>query len=981
MKTRTLIVSSTAMFLAASSLLADVREGLVAYWPLDIATNGTAMITPDVVAGNNLFGPTKDSATALVAGKYGNAVTFAGNTSDYLVFTNAAGADTGLPVARLGSWTYSLWVNGASNQTDQTTFFAEASGYNANWRFAMECNGTDKTRYLIRDGNVVVKNSTVGTVPTLDSTWHHIAYTYDITTSQFRVYVDGQLNDGPDTFTYAQASTSFNSVGIGALVRTTVGVPFTGAVDDVALWGRALTQAEIDDVRTNSITLPIPAFAPVITVNPSSATNLYPGDSFTMSSLCIGTRPFFYQWQKDGTNVPGANAITLALSSVTTNDSGQYRLVITNAAGSATSTVAQITVNSYASPNLTNGMVAYWPLDGITGVKTPDLVSAYDLTLAGTVNPTLTAGKWGSAMSFNAANSQYARRIHNSGETLPIYRRTNFTVSVWVKATPPAAFNWFFSEASTVNNNSAFAIGFNTGSDKLNTFVRTDGGSAVINNVNSTTVIGDDVWHNVVWVQRDVGGTPKAQVYIDGALSLNLTAAYGVTPNNTSLGCFGRATPNGFFTGLLDEVGIWERPLSPDEITLLQTSYITNPPVRILPLAVNAFKADLPSVAQGDSTVLRWDVPASVNSVSIDPIGTVTGQTVSGVGSTNVSPTSTTAYVLTATRTTGIYGTEIVKATNVVGVVSGVVANWSLLDNFDFYNPGLLAANGWWIDVGGGSSVGVVTNGSCNRLAKTLTSSSAAYLKLNALTVNSNQSRTLFFRMIPTVTDANQTRNYVGITDRPGNLAYQYTGGNIGPAVYPTVNDPSQTPGDWLLGAFNVPYTPITYATNVLETNAIYNVWIDVTNVFIGDRVYPDNYDTYSVYIQKEGDAGRAALFTDFVSDRDLTLSDVLTGGLPTDPLTRVYLAGSRTDYSALFDDFYLSKSGYNATIPRAAGYAGPPPTLQIVNSGGQWQIVFQGKLLEATTADGTYTEVTGATSPYVITASGDQKFYRAVCN
>jgi hypothetical protein len=292
-----------------------------------------------------------------------------------------------------------------------------------------------------------------------------------------------------------------------------------------------------------------------------------------------------------------------------------------------------------------------------------------------------------------------------------------------------------------------------------------------------------------------------------------------------------------------------------------------------------------------------------------------------------------------------------------------------------------LGANGWWIDVGGGSSVAVVTNGSCNRLAKTLSTSSAAYLKLNALTVNSNQSRTLFFRMIPTTNvDASALRHYIGITDRPGNLDYQYKGGNIGPAVYPTINDPSQNPGDWLIGAINVPYSAMTYATNVLQSNAIYNVWIDVTNVFIGDRVYPDNYDTFSVHIQKEGDPGRETLFSGFVSDRDLLFSDVLTGGLPTDPLTRIYLAGNRTDYSSLFDDFYLSKSGYNDTVPRIPGYAGAAPTLAIQWSGSQWEIVFQGKLEEASAANGSWSEVSGASSPYVVPLTGDKKFYRAVC-
>jgi hypothetical protein len=81
-----------------------------------------------------------------------------------------------------------------------------------------------------------------------------------------------------------------------------------------------------------------------------------------------------------------------------------------------------------------------------------------------------------------------------------------------------------------------------------------------------------------------------------------------------------------------------------------------------------------------------------------------------------------------------------------------------------------------------------------------------------------------------------------------------------------------------------------------------------------------------------------------------------------------------------LFDDFYLSTTGYNATIPRASGYAGPAPTLQLQWSGSQWQILFQGKLLEASSVTGTWTEVSGATSPYPVSTIGGPKFYRAVC-
>jgi hypothetical protein len=983
MKSKILFMSSAAILLAASPLLADVRDGLVAYWPLDTATGGTPMSTPDVVAGNNLTGPFKDSSSALVPGKFGNAVTFFGNTSDYINFVNAPGADSGLPVANNGSWTWALWVNGSSGQGNQTTYFCESSSLNSsgNPRFSMEGNGADKTRYFIRDINGTVLDQIVGTKPTLDGTWHHVAYTYNANTGQFLVYVDGQP-DGTNTFTYAKNLASWDQVAIGALVRNNVAVPFSGSVDDVALWSRVLSQSEIQNVMNNSIATPIPASAPVVTVNPVSSVVLYEGDNYTLNASVSGSRPLSYQWIKNGTNVPGATLGALNLTSVTTNDSGSFRLVITNSSGSVTSTVAQVTVNAFGTPNLTNGIIAYYPCDAIVGTATPELVSAFDMPLFGGMNSTnIVAGKWGNALSFDRLIPQYGKKVFAAGDAMPGARRTNFTCSFWMKSPPVQGGGFFFDEASSKDVNTFLGFG-NSGGVNSRLYIRNSSGGVLSDNSISTP-IWDDAWHNVIYSQRALGdGTLKAQIYFDGVLqSANPQPNTTLKPDTLAFCINGRSSlggpPSG---GTIDEVVYWSRALSTNEIALVQTGYITNPPVLLPPLAVNSFKADLPAVAKGDSTVLRWDVPVNTTQVLIDKLGDVTAQTVSGVGSTNLTLNSATTYVLTAIRDTAPLGHEVVSVTNTIGVVDGIAANWHLLDNFDYYGPGSLASFGTWVDMGG-NSVAVVTPTSCNRMVKTTTDNAGAYLSLKNLTVNSNQSCTLFFRMIPQGNPASALMQVVGISDKPANFYYQIAD-NVGPLVRPTVNDPSQNPGDWLLAARNIPYSPLTFDTNVLQPGAVYSVWIDVTNVFIGDRIYPDNYDMFSVYLQKEGDAARTIVFSNFISDRDLLASDPLTGGLPTDPLTRVYLGGNSTTDSALFDDFYLSKTGYNATIPRPVGYAGPGVSLQIHWNGSQLVVQWpEGKLQEAGSVAGPWTDVSGATAPSYQVTPSTQKFYRAVCN
>lgn len=980
MKRNALLVTTAASLLAASTLLADVREGLVAYWPMNTLTGSNPMTTPDVVAGNELTGPLMDSGNATAPGRHGNAVAFSGTTTDYLYLLPFG--DTGLPVAKQGSWTYCVWVNGPSGQANQSTFFAETtSGSSTQWRFAMESDGAAKTRYFIRDSGGSVKVNTTSATNTLDGTWHHIAYTYDINTGQFVAYVDGE-SVYTNTFTYAQNAAAFDQIGIGALVRNTVAVPFAGLVDDVALWARPLSQGEIQEVMTNSIATPIPAFKPVVTVNPIGATNLLEGDSYTLSGLCIGTRPFSYQWLKDGTNYPGPDANSLTLANLTPDDNGLYQLVFSNAGGSATSAVAQITVKPFGAPNLTNGIIAYYPCDAMVAGYTPDLVSAYDMPLFGGMGETnIVEGKWGNALQFDRLVPQYGRKVFASGDAMPGVRRTNFTYSFWMKSPPVSGF--IFAEASSLDGSTFLGVGC-VGSASGRLYIRTSTG-AVLSDITLGTSLFDDTWHNVIYSQHDVGGGAlSAQIYIDGVLYPAVPRpSVALQPDSLGFAINPRATlggpPSG---GALDEIVYWNRVLSPEEIALIQTGYITNPPSSLPPLAIASFTADLAAVASGDSTVLRWSVPPSIATATISGIGDVKAMTVAANGSTNktVTVTNTTTYTLTITR-----GVETVSKSVTVGAVKGVAAGWSLLDNFDFYNPGVLGTNGTWNSAMAANTAFVVQPANQNRqaaiYANDVSNGGGAYLLLNGLSVTAGQARTLFFRMTLQGNPGQSVLHGVGLTERVGNFYYQFSSQrNAGPLAFPRWSFDDSA---WWLGVSTG--GSYVYDPNSLASNEVYKVWIDVTNVAMvnlpGERVIPDEEDLFSVHIQKEGDPTRTTLFENVPSDRLLNTFDEFTTRYPDDNINKLYLFGNSLSGEVLFDDFYLSKTGVLDTTPIGAGYAGPPPTLQIVKSGSQWQIVFQGKLQEASSLDGGWNNVAGATSPYPVTTTGEKKFYRAVSN
>ena len=83
--------------------------------------------------------------------------------------------------------------------------------------------------------------------------------------------------------------------------------------------------------------------APVITAAPASQTVLG-GMRALWSVSAVGTAPLRYQWRLNGQNIPGATLATFELAAVKPSDFGEYDVAVYNAAGSAVSAPALLTV-------------------------------------------------------------------------------------------------------------------------------------------------------------------------------------------------------------------------------------------------------------------------------------------------------------------------------------------------------------------------------------------------------------------------------------------------------------------------------------------------------------------------------------------------------------------------------------------------------------------------------------------------------------
>ncbi len=216
----------------------------------------------------------------------------------------------------------------------------------------------------------------------------------------------------------------------------------------------------------------------------------------------------------------------------------------------------------------TNGLLGYWPFNG----------NANDVSgngNNGTVNgASLTSDRFGAvnnAYSYDGINDYI-----NAGQNINF---TNFTISTWVllNTSSSNAINAIISKISSnfqnfeirMNPNPTFAIGTGTSWDGLS----------------SNQSISNLSWTNII-ISFDSNNTLK--MYINGAVESStylsnyedvqgFTTYFGARPNNQ-----GVSSTDFFFNGKIDDVGIWNRALTQQEITALYNAcagiQITNQP-------------------------------------------------------------------------------------------------------------------------------------------------------------------------------------------------------------------------------------------------------------------------------------------------------------------------------------------------------------------------------------------------------------------
>lgn len=162
------------------------------------------------------------------------------------------------------------------------------------------------------------------------------------------------------------------------------------------------------------ITITVPNNPPTIGQPPLSQT-VIAGQPAGFNVSASGSAPLAYQWRFYGTNIAGVTGSSFTIPNSQSQHAGDYSVVVTNAVGSATSSVASLTVNYSLTTAVIGGgtvspppnPIGYAPGTAVLLTATPDAgftFSAWEGDASGAANPLnviLTTNKWITASFLN----------------------------------------------------------------------------------------------------------------------------------------------------------------------------------------------------------------------------------------------------------------------------------------------------------------------------------------------------------------------------------------------------------------------------------------------------------------------------------------------------------------------------------------------------------------------------------------------------
>lgn len=318
--------------LATATAYADITEGLVAYYPFEgDATDASGRGHHGTVHGGLSY-----QAGVLGQAAYFNGVNSYIDIANHLDFRLLASDDR----------SFVFWVRRADLNVVSQSLLNKASDANNGLGLQFQyvniagANGYQQL-YLHLQGGIHTKWDSF-VAPT---NWCCLAIVKQGQT--WRVYQNG-LEHTP-AFTFSPAAEVNVPLRIG-MYRDGVNQPFKGWMDEMRIYNRVLSQAEIQEVQEF-------ALGGITIINQPQNLFSFLGQSVTFSVTARGQGPLSYQWYHGAVPLPNATSPTLLLTGLKRAEAGDYSVVVSNTTRSVTSRTATLTVfDAYADLQMYAGL-------------------------------------------------------------------------------------------------------------------------------------------------------------------------------------------------------------------------------------------------------------------------------------------------------------------------------------------------------------------------------------------------------------------------------------------------------------------------------------------------------------------------------------------------------------------------------------------------------------------------------------------------
>ncbi|MBI3853733.1 MAG: DUF642 domain-containing protein, partial [Verrucomicrobia bacterium] len=239
-----------AQAIAAVPVCATPPSGLTHWWPGENNAN-------DIVDGAN---GTLQNGTTFAAGMVGQAFSFDG-ADDYVSFGNTTGN------FGTNDFTIEYWLKTSTTRIEPVIGKWGNCGFSSFWD--MRLSGGKLQLEMASDASGNDVNSRPSNRSVNDGVFHHIAVVRHTTT--ISMYIDGVLDYTNSTPGITILNNSANLLaGSGPCIGVDGTQPYTGLLDDISIYSRALTLAEIQSIYNAASAGKCPPPPPPVCVPPPS---------------------------------------------------------------------------------------------------------------------------------------------------------------------------------------------------------------------------------------------------------------------------------------------------------------------------------------------------------------------------------------------------------------------------------------------------------------------------------------------------------------------------------------------------------------------------------------------------------------------------------------------------------------------------------------------------------------------------------------